>query len=153
MILKTHIHDVIILYSIDNTDGTESTDTMGSIYNTDSIDYTDSADNTNSTDSKDSTYSTEYSGYIIQSIEHTVYTVLYGMYKVLTMYSDRYNVTGGQAPVAAQDLGRQWWTEETEKKSKIYFIQRSHYKFNTTHIKTQCKLGGCVVMPTVNYAI
>ena len=143
MILKTHIHDVMYsTHSIDNTDGTESTDTMDSIYNTDSTDYTDSTDGTNSTgsihrtDSKDSTYSTEYSGYIIQSTEHTVCTVLYGMYEVLTMYSDRYNVTGGQAPVAAQDLGRQWWTEETEKKSKIYFIQRSHYKFNTTHIKT-----------------
>ena len=111
MILKTHIHDAMYsTHSIDNTDGTESTDTMDSIYNTDSIDYTDSTDNTNSkgsihrTDSKDSTCSTEYSGYIIQSIEHTVYTVLYGMYKVLTMYSDRYNVTGGEAPVDAQDV-------------------------------------------------
>ena len=114
MILKAHIHDAMYsTHSIDNTDGTESTDTMDSIYNTDSIDYTDSTDNTNSTDSihrtdsKDSTYSTEYSAYMMQSTEHTVYTVLYGMYKVLTMYSDRYNATGGQASVAVQGLGRQ----------------------------------------------
>ena len=111
MILKTHIHDVMYsTHSIDNTDGTESTDTMDSIYNTDSTDYTDSTDGTNSTgsihrtDSKDSTYSTEYSGYIIQSTEHTVYTALYGMYKVLTMDSDRCNITGGEAPVEAQDV-------------------------------------------------
>ena len=110
MILKTHIHDVMdSTHSIDNTDGTESTDTMDSIYNTDSTDYKDSTDNTNSkdsihrTDSKDSTYSTEYSGYVIQIIEHTVHTVLYGMYKVITMYSGRCNVTGGEAPVDAQD--------------------------------------------------
>ena len=129
MILKTHIHDAMYsTHSIDNTDGTESTDTMDSIYNTDSIDYTDSTDNTNSTDSihrtdsKDSTYSTEYSGYIIQSTEHTVYTVLYGMYEVLTMYSDRYNVTGGQAPVAAQDLGRQWWTEQNSKRKAKFIL-------------------------------